>query len=76
VVATPVVIGVQPTATVAAAATRVPATPTPLFGIDIPKLVDPAPWVRAFTTGMTLAAGGIAFIIALFIARALLRWRP
>jgi hypothetical protein len=75
-VATSVVIGVQPTATPSVVATRVPASPTPLFGIDIPKLVDPTPWVRAFTTGMALAGAGIAFIIALFIARALLRWRP
>ena len=74
VVSTPVVIGVQPTAT--AAPTRPAATATPLFGIDVAKIVDPAPWVRAFTTGMVLAAAGIAFIIALFIARALLRWRP
>lgn len=74
VVSTPVVIGVQPTATVAPA--RPAATATPLFGIDIAKIVDPAPWVRAFTTGMVLAAAGIAFIFALFIARALLSWRP
>jgi hypothetical protein len=73
-VATPVVIGVAPTAT--PAPTRPPATPTPLFGIDIAKVVDPTPWVRAFTTGMVMAAAVIGFIIALFIARALLRWRP
>lgn len=79
-VATPMVIGVQPTATTAAAltpvATRVAPTPTPLFGIDIAKVVDPKPWVTAFTTGMGLAAAAIGFILALFIARALLRWRP
>lgn len=74
VIATSVVIGVQPTATVAP--TRPAATPTPLFGIDVAKIVDPAPWVRAFTTGMVIAAAGIAFVFALFIARALLRWRP
>jgi hypothetical protein len=74
VVSTPVVIGVQATAT--AVPSRVAATATPLFGIDIAKVVDPAPWVRAFTTGMVLAAAGIAFIFALFIARALLSWRP
>jgi len=74
VVSTPVVIGVQPTATVAP--TRPAATPTPLFGIDIAKIVDPEPWISAFTTGMVLAAAGIALVFALFIARALLRWRP
>ncbi len=74
VVATSVVIGILPTAT--AAPTRAPATPTPMFGIDIAKVIDPTPWVRAFGTGMVLAAAGIAFIIALFLARALLRWRP
>jgi hypothetical protein len=47
-----------------------------MFGIDVGKLVDPTPWVRAFTTGMVLSAAGIAFVFALFIARALLRWRP
>jgi hypothetical protein len=47
-----------------------------MFGIDIAKVIDPTPWARAFTTGMVLALGGIGFIIALFIARALLRWRP
>lgn len=73
-VATPVVIGAQSTAT--PAPTRPPASPTPLFGIDVAKIVDPLPWVRALTTGMVLAASVIAFIIALFIARALLRWRP
>jgi hypothetical protein len=74
VVSTPVVIGVLPTAT--PAPTRPAATPTPMFGIDIAKLIDPAPWARAFSTGMVLAGAGIAFILALFIARALLRWRP
>ena len=74
VVATPVVIGVQSTATLAP--TRPAVTPTPLFGIDVAKLVDPTPWVRAFSTGMVVAGAGIAFILALFIARALLRWRP
>ncbi len=74
VVSTSVVIGVQPTAT--AVPSRAAATATPLFGIDVAKIVDPAPWVRAFTMGMVLAAAGIAFIFALFIARALLRWRP
>ncbi len=74
VVATPVVIGVAPTPT--PAATRPAATPTPLFGIDIARIVDPTPWVRAFTTGAVLALAVIAFVIALFIARALLRWRP
>jgi len=74
VVATPAVIGVVPTAT--PAPTRPPATPTPLFGIDVAKIVDPTPWVQAFTTGMVLAAALIAFVFALFIARALLRWRP
>jgi hypothetical protein len=73
-VATPQVIGMAPTLT--PAPTRPAATPTPMFGIDVGKLIDPMPWVRAFTTGMVLALGGIGFIIALFIARALLRWRP
>lgn len=78
VVATPMVIGVQATATAAAtpAVTRVAPTPTPLFGIDIGKMIDPKPWVTAFTTGMGMAAAAIAFILALFVARALLRWRP
>jgi hypothetical protein len=74
VVATPVVIGLLPTST--PAPTRPAATPTPLFGIDVPKLIDPTPWVRAFSTGMVLAVAVIAFVFALFIARALLRWRP
>lgn len=74
VVATSVVIGIQPTATTAP--TRVPASPTPLFGLDVAKIVDPTPWARAFTTGMVLAAAAIAFVFALFIARGLLRWRP
>jgi hypothetical protein len=74
VVATPAVIGLAPTAT--QAPTRVPATPTPMFGIDVAKIVDPTPWVRSFTTGMGVAAACIGFIIALFFARALLRWRP
>ena len=74
VVITPVVIGVAPTPT--PAATRPPVTPTPLFGIDVAKIVDPTPWIRAFTTGAVLAVAVIAFVIALFIARGLLRWRP
>ena len=73
-VATSVVIGLAPTVT--PAPTRPPATPTPLLGLDVGKIVDPKPWLRAFTTGMALAAAGIGFIFALFIARALLRWRP
>ena len=86
-VSTPVVIGgTLPTATPAAgsgavagvttATTRVAATATPMFGIDVAKIVDPTPWVRSFTTGMALAVAVVAFVIALFIARALLRWRP
>jgi hypothetical protein len=74
VVATPIVIGVLPTVT--QAPTRPAATPTPMFGIDFAKIIDPTPWVRAFATGMMLAVAGIAFIFTLFIARALLRWRP
>ena len=73
-VATSVVIGLAPTVT--PAPTRPPATPTPLLGLDVGKIIDPKPWLRAFTTGMALAAAGIGFIFALFIARALLRWRP
>lgn len=73
-VATPAVIGLaSPTPAVTP---RPAATATPFLGINISNIVDPKPWLRSFATGAILALAIVAFVGALFLARALFRWRP